>query len=214
VHEVLVPEGIVERQGVVDMEIHHHPDSSKSRGQYLPLLELAVAEDPDDDRNAFYYARELYYYGRREEAVTEFLRHLGLPRATWAPERARSMRFLAELVPEERERWLLRACGECPDRREPWVDLAQHYYRTGEWASCFAAATKALSIGSRPVEYLSEPHAWGSVPWDLAALGAYNLGLDAVGFGREALDRAPDDQRLRDNLDWYLRRRDGVDVQR
>jgi len=214
VHEVLVPDGIEERQGVVDLEIHHHPDSTKSRGQYLPLLELAVREDPEDDRNAFYYARELYYYGRREEAVQEFLRHLGLPKATWAPERARSMRFLAELLPGAREAWLLRACGECPNRREPWVDLAQHYYETGNWAGCFSAASRALGISHRPVEYLSEPHAWGAKPWDLAALAAYHLGLDAVGLGKEALSRAPEDERLRGNLDWYLRRRHVMDVQR
>ena len=205
VHEVLVPDGIVERQGVIDMEIHHHPDSSKSRGQYLPLLKVAVEEDPDDDRNAFYYARELYYYRRYDEAVVEFKRHLSLPRAVWAPERSRSMRYLAELLPDEREHWLLRACGECPERREPWVELAQHYYTVQDWASCYAAASRALSVTDRPVEYLSEPHAWGSQPWDLAALSAYHLGLDAVGFGRRAVELNPDDERLRRNVVWYER---------
>jgi len=203
VHEVLVPDGIVERQGVIDMEIHHHPDSSKSRGQYFPLLRLAVEEDPDDDRNAFYFARELYYYRHNDEAVREFKRHLSLPRATWAPERSRSMRYLAELLPSEREHWLLRACGECPERREPWVDLAQHYYTVEQWPACYAAAMRALSVTERPVEYLSEPHAWGPKPWDLAALSAYHLGLDARELGGRAVALAPDDVRLQRNLVWY-----------
>ena len=51
VHEVIVPDG-EEKQGWYGLEIHHHPDQTKSRGQYFPLLELAVQEDPDDDRNA------------------------------------------------------------------------------------------------------------------------------------------------------------------
>lgn len=206
VHEVLTPDGIEEVQGVVDMEIHHHPDSTKSRGQYLPLLQLAVEEDPDDDRNAFYYARELYYYRRHDEAVREFQRHLGLPRARWRPERSRSMRYLAELLPGERESWLLRAVGECPDRREPWVDLAQHYYEIHNWEGCYAAATRALAVTDRPVEYLSEPHAWGPRPYDLAALAAYHLGLPAVELGQAALDLAPHDERLAGNLEWYRRR--------
>lgn len=212
VHEVITPDGIEERQGVVDMEIHHYPDATKSRGQYFPLLRLAVEEDPDDDRNAFYFARELYYHRQVDEAVQEFKRHLALPRARWAPERARSMRYLAELLPGERESWLLRACGECPDRREPWVDLAQHYYQTGNWSGCYAAAVRALGIKSRPVEYLSEPHAWGPTPFDLAAISAYHLGLPALQYGQEAVNLAPHDKRLQDNLEWYRRRNNGVDV--
>ena len=33
------------------VQLDHHPDPEKSRGQYLNLLELSVEEDPDDDRN-------------------------------------------------------------------------------------------------------------------------------------------------------------------
>lgn len=82
VHEVLTPtQGEV--QGWVDLKIHHHPDSSKSRSQYLPLLELAVRERPDDDRNRFYLGRELMFNGRLEEARVHLERHLELSR--WAP---------------------------------------------------------------------------------------------------------------------------------
>jgi glycosyltransferase involved in cell wall biosynthesis len=66
VHEVL-HSGEEETQGWYNIKIHHHPDSSKTRSQYLPLLELSVTEDPDDDRNAHYYARELYFYGEYEK---------------------------------------------------------------------------------------------------------------------------------------------------
>ena len=34
--------------------VSHHPDPTKSRGQYMPLLELAIAEDLNCPRNAFY----------------------------------------------------------------------------------------------------------------------------------------------------------------
>ena len=36
---------------------------TKSRSQYLPLLELAVAEDPELPRYAFYLAREYFFVG-------------------------------------------------------------------------------------------------------------------------------------------------------
>lgn len=204
VHEVLVTDG-TEVQDWTALEIHHHPDHSKSRGQYLPLLEMAVKEDPSDDRNAFYYARELYFNGDHNQAWTQFTRHLSLPKATWRPERAASMRYLAKLDKANRETWLLRSCAEAPDRREPWVELAQHYYETGNWPGCHAASQRALSITEKPLEYLCEAFAWGPQPHDLAAIAAWNIGLGYVAFlhGTDALALAPDDERLKRNLSYY-----------
>jgi len=199
VHEVLTPEG-VEVQETVGLEIHHHPDPSKSRSQYLPLLELAVEERPDDDRNRFYLGRELMFNGRSAEAVTHLERHLEL--SVWRPERATSMRYLSR-VSDDREGWLLRACAEAPDRREPWVDLAQFYYEIKLWESCYAAAVRALSITVKPLEYLCEEQAWGALPHDLASLGAWYSGrkMLALRHGWDAVSADPDDPRLRANVD-------------
>lgn len=60
VHEVLnwtgqgQPGKTVTAEGV---QLNHFPDPSKSRAQYLPLLELSVEEDPMDDRNMHYLGR-------------------------------------------------------------------------------------------------------------------------------------------------------------
>jgi len=192
-----------------EIEIHHHPDDTKSRGQYFPLLELSVQEDPDDDRNAHYYARELYFNRNDgdnwQKSIAEFKRHLSLPRAQWPPERARTMRYLSELETHMREPWLLRACAEAPDRREGWVDLCLYYYEKETWEACFAAAKRALSIKDKPLEYLCEEHAWGFLPHDLAAISAHNLGFldQAILYGRAALELSPEDQRLKNNLEAY-----------
>lgn len=202
VHEVLSC-STQEIQGWYDIEIHHHPDKSKSRSQYMPLLKLAVEEDPDDDRNAFYYARELFFHSEMREAAKEFKRHLSLPRALWKPERAASMRYLAKI--EDKETWLLRAVAECPDRREALVELSQHYYETQQFELCYAYSTKALKITEKPLEYLCEDFAWGHIPYDLAAISAYNIGLKSKSqeYGLKALELNPTDQRLIFNLEWY-----------
>lgn len=204
VHEVLTPEN-EEVQHWVGLEIHHYPDHKKSRSQYLPLLELAVNEDPDDDRNAFYFARELYFRDDRDRAVGEFKRHLALPRATWEPERAASMRYLAKLQPNDHERWLLRAAAEAPGRREPWVELACYYHLTHNWPACYSSAKRALTIQTKPLEYLCETEAWGALPHDLAAIAAWNLGLydEAARHGKIAHELDPNDVRLVDNLKFY-----------
>lgn len=198
VHEVLTPEG-VEVQETVSLEIHHHPDPTKSRSQYLPLLELAVEERPDDDRNRFYLGRELMFNGRHDEAAVHLRRHLEL--STWGPERATSMRYLAR-VTGDRERWLLRACAEAPDRREPWTDLARFYYDGQAWDQCYAACMRALSITVKPLEYLCEEESWGALPHDLASVSAWYSGrkMVALKHGWDAITADPTDQRLRNNV--------------
>lgn len=205
VHEVIVPTSGDEYRAFNGIEIHHHADDSKPRSQYLPLLEMSVREDPDDDRNAFYYARELFYYRKMEEAAAEFKRHLSLPRAQWLPERAAAMRFLSKCEPWAAEQWLLKAIAEAPGRREPLVDLALKYHNEMNWPGCLFYAEEACKILERPTDYLTEPQAWGSGPYDLAAVAAYNLGIydHALYRGEQAVDQDPDNERLKDNLEFY-----------
>jgi tetratricopeptide (TPR) repeat protein len=205
VHEVLVADRIDEVQEWIGLEIHHHPDNSKPRSQYLPLLKVSVDEQPWDDRNAFYYARELFFYGQVQEATAEFKRHLALPTARWAPERAASMRYLAKCEPTEALTWLHKAKLEAPGRREALVELALEYYRLEDWESCLRYAFEAITIVDKPLDYLCEEFAWGAMPWDLAALGAHHTGSkeEAVQYGEKAVELNPTDERLARNLAWY-----------
>lgn len=203
VHEVMIPDRTTQVEHWIDLEIHHHPDNTKPRSQYLPLLAQSVVEDPWDDRNAFYYARELYFYNNHEEAQKEFERHLSLPRATWKPERAASMRYLAKITKDIQ--WLFKAIDEAPDRREPRVELAHHYYEAQQWDKCYYYATTALEIKEKPLEYLCEDFAWGYAPYDYAALASYNLGYKekAIEYGEKAVELSPTDKRLQSNLVFY-----------
>jgi len=206
VHEVMVTDRIAEIQNWIELEIHHHADPTKPRSQYMPLLAQSVKEDQSDDRNAFYYARELFFYGKVEESIEEFKRHLSLPRAVWKPERAASMRYIAKMSSgQEREAWLLKAVDEAPDRREAQVDLAQYYYENANWERCFHYATSALEIKEKPLEYLCEEFAWGYAPHDYAAISAYNLGetSTALEHGMKAVELNPTDERLQRNLMFY-----------
>lgn len=66
VHEVLTYQSSKQenKKFTEQIVLKHYPDSSKSRSSYLPLLELSVKEDPDDDRNMHYLGREYMYYGK------------------------------------------------------------------------------------------------------------------------------------------------------
>ena len=190
--------------------VTHHPDPTKSRGQYMGILEAAVAEDDRVPQHYFYYARELTFYQRWDEAITALTRYVGMPGANNPSERCYAMRLLGKAYAEtgrpwEAEKWFHNACGEAPDTREPWCDLAMFMYRNSRWEECFAFSMRALKILDKKLVYTCDPAVWGFWPHDLAAISAWHLGLIdiAIEQGRKAVELAPDDARLRDNLEWF-----------
>jgi glycosyltransferase involved in cell wall biosynthesis len=216
VHEVNTTQpGFEERQLFVDdIKIYHFADNTKSRGSYLPLLLADVEENPNNDRNVYYCARELFFYGRYHEATEMFLRHITMPESIWPPERAWSMRYLAKMHPDHAEHWCIRACAEYPSGAEVWTDLAKHYYEKRNWFGMYYAAKRALDCQLSRGLYLTEPDAYGWWPNDMAALAAHNLGHDdeAIHYGSIAHALNPNDERLKNNLFFYKLRKVKVNV--
>ena len=145
VHEVLrFAQGVPRSVTVAGMQLNHHPDPLKSRAQYLPLLELAVEEDPLNDRNMHYLGREYMFRGEWGKCIETLRRHLALPTATWADERCASWRYMARAYAaqgqaDQQERCLLHAAGEAPHLREPWLDLARIAYERQDWEALLDA---------------------------------------------------------------------------
>lgn len=211
-HEYPVPDKrLTEVWAHTDMLlVVHKPDPTKSRGQYMDLLQLAVDEDPRCPRNAFYYARELTFNHRWQEAVAALEKYLAMPEATWVNERAYAMRLLSQSFAELGNKsaayqWARRACAEAPNTREVWCELAMLEYRDSNWTGCFASASNALSITDKEAVYTMDPSVWGSKPHDLAAIAAHHLGFKqaAIEQGQLAVDKSPGDTRLQANLVFY-----------
>jgi len=211
-HEYPVVDGRVNQVwAITDMlMVTHHPDPAKSRGQYLDILELSIKEDPNCPRNAFYYARELTFYSRWEDAIVALKKYLGMAEATWPHERCFAYRLLGKSYEElhrfyEAEQHYYRACAEAPDTREPWCALAMFYYKRSRWSDCLSAATRAVQINHRELVYTSDPEVWGAQPHDLLAISAWHMGMRdlAVEQGQLAVEKNPSDLRLRSNLAHY-----------
>lgn len=209
VHEYPRPDGRIEEvyAHTDRLLVSHYPDPTKSRGQYMPLLELAVKEDPRCPRNAFYHARELTFYRRWQEAIVALERYLDMPEANWPNERCYAMRLLAKSHAElgnhdQALKWARLAVAEAPGTREPWVELSALTYRASMWAESYAAAKSALAITDKAAVYTMDPSVWTEVPYDYASIAAWNLGLkdEARSLCRMALEIAPDDPRLSSNL--------------
>lgn len=212
VHEYITPVvGFEERISLCDAVLTAHlPDKTKSRGQYMPMLEMAIRENPDCHRSQFYYARELFYYSRWAECADAFTKFLAMPGAVWKVERTYARRcighsLLAQGLIETGIAELQRGTLEMPESRDPWVALAQAHHNAGQWEKCRSAAETALAITERTYEFTADQNAWGWRPYDLAALACWNLGdkAKAQEYGRQACELSPDDERLATNLRFY-----------
>jgi tetratricopeptide (TPR) repeat protein len=213
-HEFPVPYGIVESHAWVPQEflmLIHKPDPSKERhGKYLPLLKMSVEEDPNDPRNAFYYARELYYDEQWEEAIRQVKRYLLLPNAMWPGERAYAHRVMGdayERLGDQKSAQLayLASIAEHPNSREAKYALANMAYKAQRWPECLSFALLCLDVKDREVAYTVDPSMWGFLPHLLASVAAFHLGIKplAVEHGRLALEKNPDDVLLLQNMKFF-----------
>ena len=182
-------------------EIHHHQDKSKSRGQYLPMLEMAVRENPDS-RNLYYLGREYYYHKKFTEAATHLKMYL--EKSIFPEERSAACRTLSGCEPKNAEEWLMQGTEEHPCR-ESILGLANHYYVTKQWDECLLVARKALEYTEKPRNFLAENWAWGHMAHDFIAISSWQLEdfKTAVEHGRKAVEISPNDKRLISNLSFY-----------
>ena len=213
VHEVLTYIGNnTENKKTTDfITLNHYPDDTKSRGSYLPLLELSVKESPEDDRNVHYLGREYMYYGKWNESIDTLIKHLSLPTATWKDERCASMRFIARCYTnlnrfDEARMWLDKAIEEAPYLRDPYIEMALLEYKFSDWKKVEYYCLKALKIKTHTKSYINEPFSWDYTPYDLLSLSyfyqkKYNLALDNVNL---ALELNPKDERLLNNKQLIL----------
>ena len=189
VHEVLArADGRAERPEEVvvcpEIRLHHHPDPGKSRGQYLPLLELSARENPEDARTQHYLGREYMFHGEWEKCISALEKHLSMPGATWKEERCASLRFIARAQrnlgrADEARISLYRAIAEAPHLREPYYEMANLLYWTNDYAGAMFMARQALNIRSRPEVYVSEDIAWSDEPEKILTASREKLRAEA-----------------------------------
>lgn len=210
-HEDLRIDGRVQevKAWSTELLVSHHPDPTKSRGQYMEMLEVAVKEDDKDPHHFFYYARELTFYRRWDEAKVALQKYLDMNSLSAQNERCYAMRLMGKSYAEtgdqrSAEKWYYMAAGEAPNTREPWCELAMLMYRQHRWEECFAASMRALKIKDRQLVYTCDPAVWGYWAHDLASISAWHLGLPDIALeqAKIAVSHAPDDLRLRANLEY------------
>lgn len=206
VHEILKYKGEEKYLYTDKVIVNHYPDSKKSRSSYLPLLELAVREDPRNDRNMHYLGREYMYYGKYEEAISTLERHLSLESATWKDERCASMRFIARCYmklnrPREALMWSNLAIKESPYLRDPYMEKALITYELKKFKETEKLCREALKIKKHPKTYINEVFTTDLNIYDILSVVCFYNGKyrSSLRYVKMALELDKDNERLLSN---------------
>ena len=188
--------------------LEHYQNMETDRSKYLAGLAWACYEEPDNDRNSHYFARELMYKGYYKSAIKEFERHIAMNQ--WDDERGQSMVYLgvcydATGEPDAALGWWHRAFDLTGSRREPLIHLAYYWKRQDKPAMVAAYAAAALQIpnngfyANRVANYTYEPHAlmYWAKGWqgDIPAARQHLL---------KCLEYHPDEQVFIRDMDYYF----------
>ena len=206
VHEILKYKGEEKYLYTDKVIVNHYPDSKKSRSSYLPLLELAVREDPRNDRNMHYLGREYMYYGKYEEAISTLERHLSLESATWKDERCASMRFIARCYmklnrPREAIMWSNLAIKESPYLRDAYMEKALITYELKKFKETEKLCREALKIKKHPKTYINEVFTTDLNIYDILSVVCFYNGKyrSSLRYVKMALELDKDNERLISN---------------
>ena len=195
--------------------IEHLPDNSKSRGQYMELLEMAIKEFPNDARMWTYWCRENFFYNNWQKVIDAATKKLEC--GGWDVESAAVCRWAGEAAhqlgnQEEARTWYDKGRDILPLQGEPQFGVAMDAYRKQEWQRCLDATFNVLE-SPRSNHYCYEAAIWAWKAYDLASIAAYNLKHidEAILFAEEATKaNGPEQERIERNLKFFREVKDAI----
>jgi len=193
-----------------DMYLHHYPDMTKSRGTYLPLLELRKQEDPEDYYGKIYLAHEYYYRGFFQKSINELQDILDNYSDKYNEiERASCYLFMGDSY---RELGQLDVAIGCyykammvdDSYREPYINLAEVLNRLNYYNQAIGVVKDCLQKTFRHYNWLERDTTWTYEPYDILAIAYYYTEQYDLAYSNinKALRYSPNDERLLYNLSF------------
>ena len=213
IHEVLEYTG-EDRENIItstQLTIGHYPEKAKSRSFYLNLLEQAVKENPENDRDMHYLGREYMYNKDWNNCIDTLIKHVYLKSSTWNEEKSASMRFISRAYVglkrfDEAQMWLKKAIELTPYIREPYIEIGLLYYGLNKYDESIEYLEKGLLIKEKSPTYINEDFAWNETPFDILSLCYYNTKdyNKSISCIKEAIKLNPHSERLKQNCELIV----------
>jgi len=201
IHENLKLENGTETTKVKHLENiykYHKPDHWND---YSALVDEAIENEPNNPEHRISRVSDHLHKKEYEQAMEQIRAYLSITHDTDDPmilqQRSIQMVLVAHChlnlghPVNHIMRWLLRAVGECPWRRENWVYLAECFLADKNYPSAYAAATNALSITDKRLSMVVEEQCWGDHPKQIqneAWQGMFGAKEENNGTGRTATE--------------------------
>lgn len=190
--------------------LHHYPDSSKSRGSYLPLLELRAKENPEDYYGKFYLSHEYNYrdyYEKSNEVLFDILenykdKYSNLEIAAaylFLGDNYRSMNNLDKAI-----YYYNLSIAQESSYREPYLLAAEICNERGNYHMAVGYVNEALVKSYRHFTWVERDNSWNEQVDDILAVAYYWTGNKelALHHAEKAIELNPYDERLQINLDF------------
>lgn len=194
------------------MYLHHYPDPTKSRGNYLPLLEQRAAEDVTDCYGLIYLSHEYCYRGYYQKSIETLNKAL----ATIDFNSDRTLEASCYLFMGDDYKYLKdidnaihayqKAIDIEPVYREPYLNLAEIYIGQHKYTEAIKIIKQAFISSVRQYSWLERDISWTYQPYDLLCLAYYYSGdkLKSLACAYKAAELEPADPRLKANIKSVL----------
>lgn len=188
--------------------LHHYPDSTKSRANYLPLLEQRAQENPNDWFGKVYLAHEYFYHNLYERClnyIMEIWREIPLTDDWFC--RTDLMMFAGKCNMilnrnSDAECCFLNGVSIEPLFLDNYLCLAELYNEQKEYEKAVKILHKALLQSKRLYSWLETAESWNGKLYDLLSIAYFYIGnYDAsLNAAKTALVLSPQDKRIQDNI--------------
>lgn len=206
VHEVLCPYDTTKPEEILDagthIFLHHYQDTSKPRGNYFDLLQLSVAENPEESHVRMLLAREYFLKKDYDIAMQEYLNVLSYPDVE-RPERLlvkeESTARVADLyfLQDDYQNaliWYTKAIKLDPTHREPYFCMGDVYNAMQLYTLSEAIIKAGFENSVRHYDWTERKDFWLGKGNLLLAISQYNQKKydSALENAKKALKHDPD----------------------
>ena len=192
--------------------LHHYPDSAKSRGSYLPMLELRVKENPDEVNGLIYLAHEYSYRNMPEKSIK-----LAYDIIDRFPDLSSTYISNMYLFLGDNYRKLKNSTKayesyfhaiQCdPTYREAYLQLATLCNDTKQYELSIAFVHACIKNTYRHFSWIERDTSWTYQPYDILAIAYYYSGhkIKSLGYAYKAYEINKDNERLKNNVEQIIK---------
>ena len=213
-----------------EIHLHHYPDNTKSRGSYLPLLELRAKESPEDYYGLIYLSHEYCYRGFYDKSIalfnrilTEYSEHYNsIEKASCYLFIGDCYKYKAEKEDESMKSENYKLAIESynkgmaiePTYREPYLNLAKVYLALEDYDAAEFYIKRGIKKSYRHYTWLERDSSWAYEPYDLLCLACFYAGKkrEALAYACKALDMDKDNERLKENVRLCLANTNDIEL--